>query len=88
METSWQDDLYERTREEELTGLERRRASDAACQVEDVEGTLAGLYIMEGADWLGRGEVQDLILAAQIAAHEQFIAAWKAQAAAAAQAAR
>jgi hypothetical protein len=78
MEERWQDTLYEKTREEELVGLERRRAADGGCRVEDVEGTLAGLYTMEGADWLGRGEVQDLILAAQIAAHEQFIAAWKA----------
>jgi hypothetical protein len=34
---------------------------------------------MDGADWGGRGELQYLILAATIAAYEQFIARWKAE---------
>jgi hypothetical protein len=33
---------------------------------------------MDGADWAGRGEVQDIIMAATIAAYEHFIAEWKA----------
>jgi hypothetical protein len=33
---------------------------------------------MDGADWGGRGEVQDITLAATIAAYEQTIAQWKA----------
>jgi len=76
----WREIKYRETFEEELRGLERRRQSDRACRVEDLEGLLQSLYIMDGADWYGRGEVQDLVMAATIAAHERFIADWKAAA--------
>jgi hypothetical protein len=33
---------------------------------------------MDGSDWLGRGGVGDLTMAATIAAYERFIAEWKA----------
>ncbi|GHT97431.1 hypothetical protein FACS1894142_1950 [Spirochaetia bacterium] len=75
----WQDIKYTETFEQEVRGLERRRASDASCRVEDLEGTLLHLYHMDGADWVGRGEVQDIIMAATIAAYESFIAQWKAE---------
>jgi hypothetical protein len=75
--TEWQDVTYRETFEGELRGLQRRRESDPALTVEDIEGTLKHLYIMDGADWLGRGGVQDQTMAATIAAHEQFIAEWK-----------
>ncbi|MDR3324864.1 MAG: hypothetical protein LBS82_02585 [Spirochaetaceae bacterium] len=78
-ERTWRDELYEQTLSDELAGLERRRKNDPRCTVSDVEGTLKHLYTMEGADWLGRGEVQDAHLSATIAAHERFIAAWKAE---------
>jgi hypothetical protein len=32
---------------------------------------------MEGDDWLGRGEVGDIMMAATIAAYEVFIAQWE-----------
>jgi len=40
---------------------------------------LQHLYIMDGADWYGRGDVQDITMAATIAAYEHFIAQWKAE---------
>ena len=43
-----------------------------------MEGVLQHLYHMDGADWVGRGEVQDITMAATIAAYEHFIAEWKA----------
>ena len=76
--TGWRDIKYEDTFAQELRGLERRRKADPLCKVEDIEGVLEHLYIMDGADWLGRGEVQDIIMAATIAAYEHFIAQWKA----------
>jgi hypothetical protein len=79
--TEWRDIKYAETLEEELRGLRRRRESDPGCTVADLEGTLAHLYIMEGADWAGRGEVQDITLGATIAAYERVIAEWKAEAA-------
>ncbi|MDR3335804.1 MAG: hypothetical protein LBT16_01240 [Treponema sp.] len=77
--TEWRDIKYRKILEEELLGLGRRRASDPDCTVEDLEGVLEHLYIMDGADWAGRGEVQDITLAATIAAYERFIAQWKAE---------
>jgi hypothetical protein len=75
---NWRDLKYQETFDQELRGLERRRAADPTCTVEDIEGTLKHLYIMDGADWGGRGELQDLVLNATIAAYEHFIAEWKA----------
>jgi len=74
----WKEIKYTEVFEEELRGLERRRESDPLCTVKDIEGLLQHLYIMDGADWYGRGDVQDIIMAATIAAHEYFIAQWKA----------
>jgi len=74
----WKEIKYTEVFEEELRGLERRRESDPNCKVEDIEGLLQHLYIMDGADWYGRGDVQDITMAATIAAYERFIAQWKA----------
>jgi hypothetical protein len=76
----WRDIKYNEIFEQEIRGLERRRRSDRSCTVEDLEGVLQHLYIMDGADWYGRGDVQDIIMAATIAAYEHFIAQWKAEA--------
>jgi len=74
----WKETKYTEVFEEELRGLERRRESDPLCTAKDIEGLLHHLYIMDGADWYGRGDVQDIIMAATIAAYEYFIAQWKA----------
>ena len=73
----WRDIKYEEIFEQELRGLSRRRESDPSCTPADIEGVLQNLYIMDGADWYGRGEVQDITMAATIAAYEHFIAQWK-----------
>jgi hypothetical protein len=75
----WKDIKYDEVFEQESRGLRRRRESDPRCTVEDIEGVLQHLYIMDGADWYGRGDVQDIIMAATIAAYEHFIAEWKAK---------
>ncbi|MCL2834086.1 MAG: hypothetical protein FWD78_13025 [Treponema sp.] len=73
----WKDEKYSEVFEQELRGLERRRSSDPQCSVKDIEGILQQLYLMDGSDWLGRGELQDIIMRATIAAHEFFISQWK-----------
>ena len=73
----WKNVKYEEVFEQELRGLERRREADISCTVADIERVLENLYIMDGADWYGRGDVQDTIMAATIAAYEKFIADWK-----------
>ena len=75
----WRDIKYGEIFEQELRGLQRRRKSDPRCTVGDIEGVLQHLYIMDGADWYGRGDVQDITMAATIAAYEHFIAQWKAE---------
>jgi len=69
----WKDIKYKEVLEQETRGLIRRRET-AGCTIEDLQGTLNNLYIMDGADQGGRGSVQDITLAATIAAYEQFIA--------------
>jgi hypothetical protein len=48
----WRDVKYKEIFEEEMRGLVKRRASDPSCTIEDIEGMLGHLYIMDGADWL------------------------------------
>ena len=71
--TDWQEVTYKETYESEIRGLRRRLESDPTCSAEDLEGVLKSLYIMDGSDWLGRGEVQSINLAAAIAAYEEII---------------
>ncbi|MDR2730211.1 MAG: hypothetical protein LBB81_04860 [Treponema sp.] len=73
----WRDIKYSETFEEETRGLRRRRENDPGCKVEDLEGILKALYTMDGADQGGRGDVQDTVMAATIAAYEHFISQWK-----------
>jgi hypothetical protein len=78
-DNDWQERLYAKTFDMETLGLERRRSADPACAAADIEGILRSLYIMDGTDWLGRGEVQDITLSATIAAYEHTIAKWRAE---------
>jgi len=75
----WREIRYKETFDEETRGLTRRRQSDPNCKIEDLQGILKALYIMDGADQGGRGDVQDTIMAATIAAYERFISEWKAE---------
>jgi hypothetical protein len=76
--TEWRDEKYDEVFTSTLRGLEKRRAVDACFQLADAEGVLHHLYIQDGNDWIGRGELQDAIVGATIAAYECFITDWKA----------
>jgi hypothetical protein len=76
----WKETAYQTALEGEVRALMRRRERDGALTVEDLEAALSHFYIMEGADWGGRGEVQDLGLRATIAAYERVIAEWRGKA--------
>jgi len=71
--SNWRETSYRESYEKEILGLRRRLAADPSCTAQDLEGILKSLYIMDGADWLGRGEVQSINLSAAIAAHEMII---------------
>jgi hypothetical protein len=72
----WRELTYEKTFEQEMRGLERRRVS-TACTIEEIESLLESLYKLDGDNWLGRGEVQDIVMSATIAAYERFLAEWR-----------
>jgi hypothetical protein len=73
----WREQKYQETLDAELRGLARRREADPSCTAGDLRGILDGLYRSAGADWLGRGELQDIVLAATIAAYEITIEGWE-----------
>ncbi|MDP3176626.1 MAG: hypothetical protein Q8M76_01900 [Spirochaetaceae bacterium] len=75
----WRDEKRHEVFEGVLRSLETRKATDPSFTITDAEGSLTHLYHREGMDWEGRGELQDVILAATIAAHEHFIVEWKAE---------
>ena len=77
--TEWMDIKFNDIFEEVLRGLELRRESDPHCKVEDIEKVLDNLYIRDGADYEGPGNLQKVNSAATIAAYEHFIAEWKAE---------
>ena len=74
------DDWQERKREDVyssvLRGLERRRQADPTFTIDDARSALEHLYVLDGNDWLGRGELGDIISAATLAAYEYFIHEW------------
>jgi len=75
--TDWRERKSEETFESSLKGLENRRKIDPGFSLEDARSALEHLYILEGNDWLGRGELGDIVTAATIAAYEHFIADWR-----------
>ncbi len=75
----WRESAYNKAYDDELIGLRRRREMESGLSVADLEGVLRHLYNIDGANWVGRGELQDIKLTAAIAAHEQFIQEWKAE---------
>ena len=75
---NWRDIKYHEIFEEETRGLIRRRQADPSCTIDDLHGILKNLYILDGADHDGRGDLQDIIISARIAAYECFISQWTA----------
>jgi hypothetical protein len=75
----WRDEKREAVFESTLRGLENRRRIDPGFSLADARSSLEHLYILEGNDWLGRGELGDIVASATVAAYEHFIHAWSAE---------
>ncbi len=75
--TDWEDKKYKESFDDEIRLLTRRRAADPDCTIEDLEGILNSLYILDGNNGEGRSNVQQISLSASIAAYESFIHEWK-----------
>lgn len=68
---SWEQDKFDEVFEDEFRLLNRRFESEVSCSIEELEGILQSLYIMEGRNL--EGKVHEISLAATIAAYEAFI---------------
>jgi len=68
---SWEQDKFDEVFEDEIRLLNRRFESKVSCSIEELEGILQSLYIMEGQNLEGR--VREISLLATIAAYEAFI---------------
>lgn len=74
--TEWIESKYDETYAETLSSLRRRRSDDPDFTLDDAKGVLRHLYVNDGNNWIGRGELQDTILQATIDAYEAFIDGW------------
>lgn len=72
----WREKKHEEVFESTLRGLQNRRRNDPGFSLEELKSSLEHLYILEGNDWLGRGELGDIVTSATIAAHERFLHDW------------
>ena len=77
LSNEWRDVKYKEVFEQETRGLIRRQQSSSGISADDIKGHLKNLYIMDGADQGGRGPLQDVIMAATIAAYEKFLSELK-----------
>ncbi|MGP1415824.1 MAG: hypothetical protein ACTTJ6_07895 [Treponema sp.] len=68
---SWEQDKFNEVFEDELRLLNRRFESSCFCSIEELEGILHSLYIMEGQS--NEGKVREISLSATIAAYEAFV---------------
>jgi len=73
----WEDKKYQEIFDDETRLLVRRRAADESCSIDDIQGILDSLYILDGNNATGRSCVQQIELSATIAAYEAFIHQWK-----------
>lgn len=76
--TDWQENKRRETFESTVAGLENRRKVDPSFTLKDAVSALDHLYVLEGNDWLGRGELGDIVTSATIAGYEHFIFEWRA----------
>lgn len=76
--TEWIRSKYDETFRDTVSSLERRRAEDKGFSPDDAKGVLKHLYVSDGNNWIGRGELQDTIMQATIDAYEAFIGSWEA----------
>ncbi len=77
--TDWQDEKQQEVFEGTLKGLEARKRKDPKFTLETAQAELNHFYIQDGNNWLGRGELGDIVISATIAAYEHFISEWRSQ---------
>ena len=58
---SWEQDKFDEVFEDEIRLLNRRFESKVSCSIEELEGILQSLYIMEGQNKVGEGIIDEII---------------------------
>lgn len=76
----WQDNYYKKVYKEVSLHVEDRLKRDPGFDIAELKGTLETLYVRQGNDQYGRGELGDLTIDATIAAYEYWINELKAAA--------
>ncbi len=66
------DTFYNSNYEKTLAHLEEQKKRVNFCR-EDIEKELEALYIYEGQNWDGRGEIKDAEISSSIAAYQVFL---------------
>ncbi len=79
-ERSWEERRYAEVFAQVLRLLELRRVEDPHFTPTRLREFLQDAYFRQESDWIGHGLVFDITQAAIIAAYEQFLAAWEAEA--------
>ena len=74
---SWKDRKFDEVFDEVSRDLEYRKANTPGFSFEDVEAALNDRYLSHGHGWDGGSPVQEIVLAAEIAAYEAKIAEWR-----------
>ncbi len=74
---SWIEQAYDDTYRGMLCTLEHRRRSDPGFGVDEARSVLHQLYVQDGNDWIGRGELGDVVMRATIDAYEGFVSEWE-----------
>lgn len=72
--TAWKEITYDDTYASTFKSLRRRQADDPSFTIDAAKSQLKHLYINDGNNWAGRGELQDIIVQAMIDAFERYIA--------------
>jgi hypothetical protein len=57
--------------------LEQRRRDDPAFNIARLEDMLNAAYFRQGDDWLGKGVLYEIKMAATVAAYESYLAVWR-----------
>ena len=57
--------------------VEQRRRDDPAFNITRLEDMLNAAYFRQGDDWLGKGVLYEIKMAATVAAYESYLAVWR-----------
>ncbi|WZL73115.1 hypothetical protein QBE52_19055 [Clostridiaceae bacterium 35-E11] len=72
-----QEEKYNETFRKVYNTLKYHKEKDEKYTIHQLEALLDSLYVNEGNDWIGRGEIKNAIQAATIAASETLLTEWK-----------